>query len=76
MNKIFPTGNINEEIYNYLWKCPKEIAENLKLNIPDTVLFSNNVPTEWIFTNKEGFLKKKVNKSKEEILHRFLMGEK
>ena len=70
-NKIF------FEIFQFLWMKTSE-QRHFSFNIPDTVLFLNDKPICWIFTNKEGNVKKKNSEklNNEEIYKYFVKKSK
>ena len=46
-------------LFEHAWRPNPETKQRLRLNVPDTVLFSEAEPTLWLFTTKEGELKRK-----------------
>ena len=65
------------EIFQFLWMKTSE-QRPFSFNIPDTVLYLNDKAICWIFTNKEGFVKKKNTEklNNEEIYKEFLKKKK
>ena len=47
-------------LFEHAWRPNPETKQRLRLNVPDTVLFSEAEPTLWLFTTKEGELKRKI----------------
>lgn len=47
------------DMYQLLWQKSDVLSSkynNLRINLPDTILFNQNMPVQWYFTNKEGVL--------------------
>ena len=57
---ILKPDNIYFELYQLLWfRTNKSNKNQFSFRIPDTILFKDNVPYEWIFTSKSGYIKRK-----------------
>lgn len=72
---LINSDGVSEKIYHLLWQ-PTDISlkTSCDLLIPDTVIFRNNFPVFWYFTNIEGKIKRKAQKNttKENIFSSFV----
>lgn len=72
--------NIYFEIYKYLWlnTSSSPSKNNYKFSVSDTVLFLDDLPILWVFTSKDGTLKRKLadKLNISEISKHFLEGSK
>ena len=59
---ILSAKDIYFEIYSLLWTKTEKQKKIYRFYIPDTILFIDDIPVEWIFTSKkDGTIKKKIN---------------
>ena len=59
MNLDLEKDGLVSNLYYLLWKkesCLSADAYYFDLRIPHTIIFKNNVPYSWYFSNKEGKL--------------------
>ena len=57
---LLKTKNIYFDIYKYLWLNSSPSSKiNYKFRVSDTILFLNDLPILWVFTAKDGSLKRK-----------------
>lgn len=70
---FFPPGTIFDKLYQYLWMNFDNTKNILPIRIPNTILISDHQPVAWIFTDKNGMIRKKKpqNLKYDEILRVF-----
>lgn len=75
---ILSAKDIYFEIYSLLWTKTEKQKKIYRFYIPDTILFIDDIPVEWIFTSKKDGTIKKKNLSKlknNEIITSFMKQE-
>ena len=45
-------------VFEQAWRPHPDTQERLRMHVPDTVLFNEGEPFLWVFTSKEGQLKR------------------
>jgi len=63
---------LNKNIYSYFWSPSSRYGKLSCVQIPLTIVFEHNIPSEWYFySQKDSDIKKKIRFNTDDIIKRF-----
>lgn len=77
IKKELEKDGVSASIFHLIWKKNEILNENIKINIPDTILYKYGKPVFWYYSTKDGVKRKKPeNITNTNILNFFIKEDK